>query len=386
MSTFGNTVSQFADWLNLTREKRATSTDNIINETQRQTYLFGEMVRNRPSEDMFKEVSGKFFEDKIIGAGQGNFASYTPGSERSPTRQSVTHTLRVPHRFYENSYPYTEADLRFNSQAAEEVQWKNFAKFMRNTLFMTHVNGFEDRFFALPDFGKMESGALSAAVTTVPGEMYSIPCLITEDGLVPPANNGTFTGIHGIDPAAQTWWKNPFATYDTADIDGTLFSAFDELLTDLEFRSVPGYDTYMEQDDLRKIKIVTNKDGKTTFQRLLREANDHTRAGPQDPAYGMPVFEGYPVYYSKTMEDALLEQNPIGTYTTAVYPDGRPRFFVLNLKYLLLIFDKINFFRETEPVNGGVRQRDAFAMFMVTWGNLVIRSRRRGGGIIRPAA
>lgn len=390
MSTFGTTVSAFNDWLNVTREKRAQGTKEVINETQMKSYIFGEMIRNRPEGDLFQPSQGKYWEFRIIGGEQGGTGWYTPGQERDPQRASVTYNGVAPYRFSEHSYPYTEADLRFNTQAPTEVQWLNFSYLMRNTLFTTHLNFIERAFWDMPHFGNMEAGALSGVASGLPGAAYSIPSLITEDGLVPPANGGTFTAIHGISPATYSWWRNPFATYDTADIEGTLFGAFDSLLTDLQFRTVPGYDQYHENDDLRKIKICTNKDGKTTFQRLLREANDHTRAGPQDASYGMPVFEGYPIVYIERLGDgtngSALEQNPIGTYTSVPYPNGRPRFFVLNMKYLLPIFDSSNFFREPEPVNAGVRQRDAFAMFIVTWFNLVIRSRRRGGGIIRPSA
>jgi hypothetical protein len=89
-----------------------------------------------------------------------------------------------------------------------------------------------------------------------------------------------------------------------------------------------------------------------------------------------------PIDYVAQLDEALLNQSPAGTYTGAAYTSGKPRFFFINMKYLHPVFHGKHFFEETDPINGGARQRDAFTMYVVSWYNWVCTSRRRQGIIV----
>lgn len=394
MSTYGNTISAFSTWLNLEREQVLTSPEKFVNEAVQHSYLWPELMRSRDAEDMLRPVSGKYFTERILIRDQVNGGFYSPGDDRNPTRVSNDATINIPLRFMENPWPFTEPELE-QGEGDEYTRFKSYRDWMMASLRTRHINLLESAIWAVPNQGDMEAGSTSADAAARPGAAYSIPTFITEGssagasaGTIPPASNGTFTTIQGLNPVTVgTAYQNPISKYDTTALDDEnqgLFAAFDDMMLKLKWVPPAGYEQYMENDDLRKLKICTNKNGRAIYQQRLRSSNDLTRSGPQDPSYGMPQFMGFPVAYISQLDSALLEQNPIATYTTAAYPDGRPRYFFINCRYIVPVFKANHFFSLVGPTDNGTRQRDAKAYFLDSWWNLACRSRPRGGGIVRP--
>lgn len=383
MSSFPSSVSAFNNYLVNTREARLTGPREILNELTKNTYVFGEMARGRDGGIAIQ--SGREISDTVKVTPFSNSRTYTPGDDRTSTRGATDQRIFVPWRFHETERPYTEAEIDLN-EGDEFTQFKNLEASLMTDLHTDHINFLETQLWQAPDFNNMESR------TVQPGLMYSIPAFVTESGLQAPTSNGTWTTVAGLNPSNESNWRNKVSTYDSANPDDPrtgLFAAFDNLLPQIHFEVPGGYEKYMTNDDLRALKIFTNLDGMNLFQSLLRSGNDQTRAGPQDPAYGMPQFKGIPIQYVSELDTALLDETgavintTVGTYTTQAYPTGKPRFFCINAKFLKVVFHKKHMMRETDPISGGIKQRDVMSVFMESWCNIFPKSRRRHG-IIRP--
>lgn len=406
MSSFGTTISQFNGWLQATRANRILDKDEIINAATRQTYILDEMFKTNEFDSMVGDFSGQYLEDLIKLDRLGGTRMYNPADERNPGRKVTRFAYRVPRRHAESDYSYTEAELKANAPGGSEqqfVQFKNFRKTMEVDLQCEHLDFFDDQCWNPPDYEQMELGSAAATDATArPGQFYSIPCFVTEPpsggtdawgGARPAVASGAtaFSTVMGIDPGTtlaggQPNWRNATKSYDASAIDDPqtgIFAAFDSIMLQIDYKVPSGYEAYMQTSTMRAVKCFTNLDGRTKYSRLLRDGNDSFKAGPQDPAYGNPTFNGVPVMYLKALDTSLLNQSA-AVMTNEVYPVGRPRYFVVNLQFLKFKFDRTNRFRLTEPFNGGAKQYDAWVRYMVTWGNLICLDRRRHG-IIYPA-
>lgn len=395
MSTFPSSVSGFLNYLVNTRESRVFSATKIINALAKQAYLMGEMIRGG-SGDMAKAKSaGREFRETVKLVPFSNSRTFLPGDQRTPTRGTEDTPIIAPWRFHETNRPINDYEIDTN-EGDQYVVFKDLKTSITQGLYTDHINFLEAQLWAVPDGANMENRNPSPT-----NKMYSIPSLITESGRQAPTAvwgaAGAAVTIQAASPFTLTNWRNQVSAFDSANVDDPqtgLFSAMDELMAKLQFTPPPGYEKYMENDDLRALKIVTNLDGLNMFQALLRDSNNSTRAGPQDPSYGMPQFKGIPVKWIPAIDEALLDEtgavsSPLasvaeGTYTNQAYPAGKPRFYFINCAYLKAIFHPNHMMRETDPITGGAVQRDVNTVFLESVMNPMCFDRRRQG-LIRPA-
>ncbi len=361
---------------------RVYTKEKFINDaSDRKFQVLRRLVRGQ-SPDMIAK-GGTGVEDlAILGTG-GNARYYRPSEVRTPTNGEGTAKYSYYFRFWENDKSYNEQQIKANGTGLGG--FKKFEKILMTQGITDHMNFAETQFWNAPDANLMESSSPSDQK----GAVYSIPTLISESANTLPVSNSTsgssaFTTIGNISPVTYNQWQNQRETYDSANLEDSsngLFAAFDKMVLDIEFDAVPGYNAYMESDQLAKLAIFTNKDGRTRYQGLIRDRNADLRSGPQDPAYGSPVFNGVPIEYVSQMDASKL--NPADNFVTA-YPTGKARYFFCNFNYLHFIFQEDDFFTEEEPISGGVQQRDTMTVFWHSSGNLICTSRRRQG-IVYPA-
>ncbi len=369
-------ASAFSNWLSLNREAILTGPKDIVNDVSKRSYLMATMLRGRKLKgDIIR--SGTYITERVKLHQLGSFRSYIPGETRSPSRNKTIETINYGWRFHESDVPYTDAEIDL-SQGDRLTIYKNFEHSIMMDLKQDHLDGLEESWWRKPNQTTMDTQS------TQGGDMYSIPAWVVEDDtyMAP----GWTTSLGGIGPAAVDNWRNARETYLSSafdDPDTGLFQAMDLMSLDIRFEAVPNFTAYMESDNLNKLCIATNKDGRAKFSGLCRSGNDRFRAGPQDPAYGSPVWQGVPVKYFAELDTVELDQSS-GSYTSQAYPAGKPRYFFLNFKYLYPVFHSSHFLEVTDPIKGGITQRDAWAIFMVSWCNLVCRSRRRQG-IVYPS-
>lgn len=370
-----SSMSSFLQFINATRQARLTPASELLNDASKRTYLFSEMIRARPERDYLR--SGTHIEERIKLSNVNNFGAYVPGGIRTPTRRATMQVLKYPWRTYENNYPLLDTEIDLNSGGGDEFAvFKNLKDSIEQDLQTDHLDGLENLLFAVPTTD-MESLTLQG------GPMNSIPLFITEDGLAPIG----LTTVCNLTVSTNANWQNQFKTYDSSQPDDPtsgIFAAFDYMAEQVKFEMPTTGQKYYENDDLRKMKIVTNLDGKTLYSQLCRLGNDQFRYAAQDPAYGSPAFAGIPVQRHDQLDTQLLDQVSGSSYTSQVYPTGKPRYFWINCKYIFPVFHSKHTMRDVDPINGGAQQRDVNTLYKESWAQLVCRSRRRQG-IIRPA-
>lgn len=369
----------YAQWANLTREHQLLDAQTIINAAQRyQTWMLGEMLTVNASR-LLRQSGGKYFTERLKLQNTGDFHFYSPGTPRTITRITTNRTAQYPWRTAENAVAWTDFELMTTQGKSDLDIFKNFRKSLRQDGASEHWDGMETAIWTPPDQATME------VLNVDPGVAYSIPAFVTENvnGTGPYRAPGWGTGtLAGIDPDDEVNWRNKVVRYTDADIGHAhtgIFAAFDSMARQVMYRQPPGgFAKYFDDMNLRSRKIATNGDGSDKYAQLLREGNDQFRAGPQDPAYGMPVFKGIPVYYAAALDVALLQETT-GVYANTAYTTGKPRYFWLDLETLHPVYHADRFMYETEIQRGSIDQYDTFAQFYVSWFNIVCVDRRRQG-------
>lgn len=372
-------VSAFGNFIQLAREQPLLGPDEIVNDASKHTYTIGKMIQNRGSRVI---QGGSRIVERVKLLSRSSYREYLPGEERNPGRTTTNVSLQWPFRFSESDIAYTDAEVMMcvaNAGGNQRVAYKNLRRSLRQDAADDHWSGMEARLWRQPSYADMEQDTQGSA-----GKPFSIPAYITESNNVPPSWGANNT-IAGASPATYDNWDNQRESYDSTTPYGTsgIFPAFDKMFLDLRWDQPPKNKEMFESPSLDRLMIFTNKEGVTIFQQGLRQANDQTRAGPQDPAYGKPQFLGVPIDWASELDTSQLDESA-GSYTSQAYPTGKPRYFFLNAKYLFPVFHSERFMYEKGPIDGGAKQHDTEVLFYVSWWNLICISRRRQG-IIYPA-
>ena len=354
----GKALSTFQDFVAATNERALTPPKDIISDAVKQTYTIRDALRGRGVDEVVQ--SGSEITDRIQLKAGTQFGFYQPNEQFTPIIEDVLTKIRCPWRFAKDSWAWTDHEVKLNS-GDRLVQWKSLRDSKRQASRVSLFNGMEDAIWAAHDDASMES--LTAGASSRP---YSIRSFITEDGFAP----GTAGTIMQVSPTVETKWRNQVVNYQVADPDGTLVSSFEEIWRRLKFESPETKNDYFKETKFAKFKIYTPLDGWKMAVRLLRQTND--RNYPQnDLGYATddPCFGRIPITWSQPLDSA--------GYTT-----GQPRFFWVNLEYLLPIFHGERYFYETDPINGGHMQPYSWVVYVDNWYNWFCRSRLRQGIVV----
>jgi hypothetical protein len=366
-------VSSFGNFLQLARSQPLLGPDEIINDASKHTYTVGKMIKNRPGQAI---QGGSNITERVKLLARNSYREYLPGEERNPGRSNTLVPLTWPYRFAESDIAYTQAEVEMAvAKDGQKTAYKNLRRSLRMDAAQDHWDGIESRLWRVPSYTDMELDTAGAA-----GKPYSIPAYITESTTHTAPGWTNTNNLAGAAPATYENWRNQREDYDSANPfgDNGIFAAMDRMFLDLRWDQAPRNKEAFEDPGLDRLMVFTNKEGVTLFSQGLRNANDSTRAGPQDPAYGKPQFNGVPIDWSAELDTNLLDQAS-DSYTTQAYPTGKPRYFFINAKYMYPVFHRSYFMAEKGPFDGGARQWDTEALFYVSWWNLICTSRRRQG-------
>jgi hypothetical protein len=374
MSSF---PTQFLDFVLATRTLKITPPEAIINEATKRTYLVGEMLRGRNNTETFK--GGSKLADFIQVSDNNSFRTYRPTETQTPVAVDTMKKIEIPWRFTSANWSWTdeEAELNFG----DPDKYFDHVKRYEAGCVTSIVNGMENLLWAAPNNAQMEAEAGS--------EPYSIPTFVTE------LDNATPTGfstIMGLNPTTTTQWQNQREGYTKANLETQnsttgLFATFDKLMRKVQFKKLNWAMAakYWEDNNMRRMKIVTNGNGQDIYKRVLRASNDRLIT-PQDPNYGDPSYAGYPVEYIEQLDTAAVYSGTLGaSHTSGVANTDYPRYYFLNLEYLFPIFHTVKYFEKSAPKDGGANQPNMHVQYIWTWFNLWCASRRRHG-IVYPSA
>lgn len=376
-------LPSFADFMSATRDVKLTSKQELLNEASKRTYLLGAMSRGRGIADTFK--GGKQLTERIMGDDNGSFHFYNPGEEESNTGADVLRSATFDWRFAMAKYVFFDEETELNQ--GDEDAYIDLKMDYEQQAMTSNFNGMENALWATPNATTMETNATG----NTPKPAMSLPVFNNEFASGLPTG---FTTIGTVDPTVDTFYKPNRTGYTAANIASTaatvsdsLLAAMDDMWLSMKFEKLEGATQYFENDDLKKMKIVTNRDGHKTMSRLLRALNNRLAPDKSDPAYSDPMYNGYPITYIETLDTAAIYSGAAvgGSHTSGVANTGYPRIHWYNFKYIYPVFHTK---RYLFPIlkDGGATLPTGHVMFYNTWYQLVCRSRRRGCGTVYPSA
>lgn len=370
----------FADFIMATRETPLITREAAMNEATQRNYFLRHMLKGRGNNDVFR--GGKKLIEHVMTSDNGSFRFYQPGEEHNPTGKDTLKRIEVDWRFAMSDYVFTDEETELNE--GDETAFLDLKRNYEQAAITSNFNGMEAALFATPDPILMETAGADGKIA------FSLPAFITENANFLPG--AAWSTLMTIDPASNAWWRNQRVGYNSAKLFSTnpadndsLLAAMDDMWLSIKFDKLPSTKTYSESDDLQKMKILTNKDGHKTMSRLLRSMNNRLVPDKNDPAYPDPMFNGYPIEFVESLDNArLYDDAPLAaSHTNGVAKAGYPRFYFPNMRYLYTVFHSK---RYLYPIvkDGGANQPTAHVVFYNTWYNLVCRSRRRQG-IVYPS-
>jgi hypothetical protein len=360
----------FTDFILATKSTKLTSDTDILNEAVKNTYLISDMVRGTDAAETVQ--GGKSIIDHIQLSTTGTFRFYSPHATLNPTDADTLSEISRPWAFGVTNYGYSDEVEMLNAGANAKDRYTRTKTAKEQAARTDMWNGMEDALWAVPNATTME------AQTGEDPPAASIPSLVNE------ATNGLWSGYttkQGVNPATESRWRPQQVSYTGIDPgnDATgLFAAFDEMWLRLRFEAPENASQYFEDDKLRRLKFVTNRDGHRMYKRFLRASNDRL-VSAQDPAYNSPTYSGIPIKYISTLDTAALDPA-----TGLAYASNRPRFHCLNFNYLKIFFHNEMYMKWSDPKDGAMLKPFSMAVYCRTWYNLFARSLQRQG-IIYPA-
>jgi len=365
-------VPTFADFLAATKTHKITTADEILNDAVKNTYFMSEMLKNQEYSRVVR--TGSSIKDTVKLTKAGSFEFYQPNATFSPQDRDTLTDVELDWRFAKTDFGFNDETITLNEGNPEDIYVNLKTKYRMDATTDMH-DGLEEALWGKPNFSQMENGSGEAPPA------YSFPAFITEDQQT---FDASWTGnVMGVDPATEDRWRNQRAQYDETNPAGEengILAAFDDIFLDVKFESPDTSSAYFVDDRLRKMKIVTNKDGHTLYKRILRGGNESFKS-PEDPEYNNPRYAGIPVRYVSELDTALLDPN-----TGAAYATGEPRFFWINLMFLFPIFHTRGYMEQVGPIPGGITQPFSHAVYFRVWYNLFCRSRQRQGIVVPSSA
>lgn len=360
----GSALSAFTDFFtHSTGPAILSGPDQIINDAQLRNYEGLDMLQSSKREVQ----GGSQIKDVIMFSTNGQAEFYQPGDTGSVTNSQDQTTITVNWRFSRVPITWTEAEVTLNgatgSMSREAVfhQYKNLRDSKEQSALTDHLNLLERNFWSTPSNADMEADSGK--------KPYSILSSITSDGLAPSG----FTTVQGVNPTSQSNWRNQTATYDKDapfDDDTGLIAGFDNIGQLVQFKLPPsavgGNASKFTASGFDKLRIATNKEGRRDFMKALRANNDITRQGPQDPAYGSPVFNAIPVVWAEALDDQ------------SQFTAGSPDYLFINMNFIKLICHANKWMDKSAPLVNADKP-DTTVVWSDLYCNVFNCSRKRHG-------
>lgn len=391
MPTGGAYISAFTDFMQTTGPLTLTSAASFVNEAALRNYTLSRFLDGFDMTEKLK--GGTKIQDFIIRTDASTFTFYKPNAQFSWANPQVMTSWEIPWRFGIDYMTWTEQEVllqggdmdRMTQEALFDV-FKSVQRKVEARMWTSMMNGIEAALWEEPDKTVMEAAD---------GERpYSIPAFVNEaaNGLYTDGSV-TWTTVQQLDPTTETYWVPVRLTYDYDDYRDTnnqgdgLILGFEKMVHKLSYKLPPMGSKFFATEQ-RRMFCATGLGGILIYKDALRKSNDRGYvSNPQDPAYLRPLFAGFDVEEFETLENAALylTGTPGTQANYAAATVNGPRYYFVNTNYLRMIFHNQNYF-ERRNVREPTDQVGSYTQPTTTWYNLCCRSRRRGLGILYPAA
>lgn len=376
------TAAQFGLFFNVTRSSIATGPNFIANLAQATRYPFFALLKGATP---FSFAQGGQSIIDSIQIGDANTGGYVdPDQNFTLQFVNTSRTLTVPWAFGASHKAWTDAELTLHTSGGDKVRIKNFAKFLDQQQRTAHINWLNSTLFARPNSATMEAANVSSRAA------YSLPALISEDTtrFRPPVAVWTVNTIEQIDVTTESGWRNQVSTYNPGafnDPSEGVLKGLDDMLLKVTYETVPEAGAAFKPASSSNLVIFTNRDGYRRVQGACRANNDRLKS-LQDPAVGDIAFDGARFMHAPQLDTELLDQTTgaSAAYTGNPYPDGYPRYYVVNKENAHPVFHEGGIM-QPKPVFAGTLERPTVnAAYLFTTFNTMTNNRKRLG-IVCPA-
>lgn len=353
----GTPLLNFADFVVATKPKKITPTTDILNDTAKNYYLLGDMLRGRGEEEVIQD--GQKIIDMVRLTTHNAAGFYRPNQNLQPHGMDVLTKLECNWRFHQGNFAWTDEQVDLNSGNSMD-NWVRLLTAWRQAYTQDIWDDLENHLFAVPSNADMEAeNGMS---------IYSLPTFITPDGMAPSG----FTTIMGVNPSTNANWRNQTESYtDGTKLATTLYPAFDRMWHKLNWQGPSSREEWFTNTNFRKFKILTTLDGVVNYLNLNRANND--RLVPMnDPGTfaANPTYNGIPIRRVPAFEDFCAAQSIT-----------IPPYMWVDCRFIFPVFHKNRYMEETDPIRGNVNTPFSWAVYKRTYVNLFCRSRKRHGWI-----
>ena len=362
------TLEAFTDFMIATRGLPLAGPNEIFTQlTKHRTYVSRIILAKEKAKDYFQ--GGTHLEAALQLSYTPNAAEYNPGDTQSPVGDTSLTKAYIPWAFTLVYSVWYDHEIVLNR--GEQVQFANLAMAKRRKMWVDFWDHVEDCLWAAPN-SQMEKVA-GTETKRIP---YSIRAFITKTGGAPTKDDDgadvDWTTVEQINPTTYTNWKNQVITYNATNYLASLPPALDEMWMAVQFQAPPadGGPSGQEDTDLRKMRIMTNKEG----MKMLLAVNRELKAGNSkvplvDLSYtnGVLTFNGMPIDYISKLD--------------SVFEEGKPCFYFINFDHIKLRFHRERYLY-AKTFEGTFTQPHANVEYRDTWWNLVCTNRREQGIVI----
>lgn len=387
------TSGNFPTLFNSTRADLLTGPDYLVNLVQRVAYPFFDLVRGRQPFEITKSGGGTTITEVVKVSRMNNSGGYTPGDQGTPSGPDCTAVLSYPWRLKRTPNKWTDFEYDANTQSGgNKAQVKRFAKIKDVDTEDEHCQMLDNLLFNLPDYTSME-GTPGAGTG---GEVYSLPAIISENSgsvtgatHLPPSTAWGTSTLFLRDPATNADHRNKVSQYNAGtpfDASNGILAAFDDIMPQLIYGTLTEAPNATQATDSGDLVVFTNRNGYTLLKQAARVGNDRW-SDPSDGgvSFARPKFDGVPVTYCPQLDTALLEQTlgASAAYAGTAYGAGRPRFFIVNRKYLKPVFMEGSVMKKHPAARDPVNYPDSTVTWTTSTLNTVCNARNRQG-IVAP--
>lgn len=352
MSADGTALLNFVDFTVATKPHKITPTSDILNDTAKNYYLLGDMLKGRGDEEIVQ--NGQTIIDMVRLSTHNAAGFYRPNQNLQPRGMDVLTKLSANWRFHQGNYAWTKEQVKLNG-AGNVDNWVRLLTAWRQACSQDIWDSLENAIMATPSNADMEADDGL--------QPMSILCFITNDGLAPAG----FTTIQGVNPTTNANWRNQIESYTAASYATTVYPAFDRMWHKLNWQGPSSREEWFTSTDFRKFKILTDLNGITRYLDVNRSANDRLTPMNDPGTYAAsPTYNSIPLKRIPTLDTQAFTNSPY------IWLDGR---------YIFPVFHSDVYMEEDDPIRGGTNQPWSYAVFTNTYLNLFCRSRKRQGYI-----
>lgn len=352
MSEDGTALTSFTDFVTATKPKKITPTTEILNDTARNYYLLGDMLKGRGDEEVVQ--NGQYIQDMVRLSKHNAAGFYKPNQNLQPRGMNILTTLKCYWRFHQGNYAWTDEQVDLNGGNALD-NWVRLITAWRQACQQDIWDSLEASLLADPD----------STTEAADGEsILSILAFITDDGLAPSG----FTTVMGVNPATEANWRNQVETYTAATYATTINPAFDRMWFKLNWESPSSSQEWFTNTEWRKFKIITDLNGITKYLDNNRNSNDRLTPMNDPGTYtSNPTYANIPLKRINTLDEKSWSNSKY------LWIDGR---------FIFPVFHTTRYMEELDPIRGSILQPFSWAVYTRTYLNLFCRSRKRQGIIV----